>query len=307
LLTKLPVDTLLIVETYDSMSQVVHPDVVWKRGDSSFYMALTPYPFFDSQKENPSLYISTNGVAFNYATKTNPLVPAPTKGFNCDPDIFYDLDGKLKLVYIETVTPEDQFFQMLSFNDSLHFQKTTMRTQKLMQGDDFVLSPTVVTQKDDFHLFYVQLVKDEKQPNLVKHATVKSISDFSSAVFSPINLVFPGDFEPWHVDVFQAEEGSYYMLTHGFYNGKNQWGSSLTEEYVVHLSKSVDLVNWEALGDVVDKSTIPDETTKYVYRATGLSAGNTLAIWYSYVTHENNWRLGLKKIDLSIFEKTNVK
>jgi len=67
-------------------------------------MTITPYAFSDVDLENPSFYISSNGIDFQPPTGgVNPLVFNPSNGYNDDPDLVFDpRSGQYYIYYNET-------------------------------------------------------------------------------------------------------------------------------------------------------------------------------------------------------------
>ena len=98
--------------TYDRSGQSVHPSVTdfkteyglesW--GGFRYWMALTPYPNFNSAFENPSLLVSQDGSKWNNPPGVkSPLVPKPfgliNRNYNSDPDLVYDPDQNTLILY----------------------------------------------------------------------------------------------------------------------------------------------------------------------------------------------------------------
>jgi hypothetical protein len=96
----------LNIPTYDGSNQPVHPSVVWipnKLSGYKYWMAFTPYPDFDSSKENPSIVASNDGVNWEVPQGvTNPLVPAPDTGYYADPALLWD-GTKLYLYWMHSI------------------------------------------------------------------------------------------------------------------------------------------------------------------------------------------------------------
>ena len=78
----------LNIPTPDGSGQCVHPSVVkmpnaWN--GYIYWMAFTPFPNGDYTKENPCIVASNDGINWVVPTGVvNPLVPAPTTGWNAD-------------------------------------------------------------------------------------------------------------------------------------------------------------------------------------------------------------------------------
>lgn len=106
---------VLNIVTYEASGQVVHPDILWDENKKQFWLAITPYPDYQDQFENPCLYYSLDGMHFSDSGINNPLAPAPAQGFNCDPDLFFDRDGGMRLIYVETKTPDFQIIHSQRF------------------------------------------------------------------------------------------------------------------------------------------------------------------------------------------------
>ena len=91
--------------TYEHSGQTVHPSVIdfkteygidtW--GQFRYWMALTPYPNFNSSFENPSLLVSTDGLNWNNPPSfKNPIASKPLGNvggnYNSDPELVFDPD-----------------------------------------------------------------------------------------------------------------------------------------------------------------------------------------------------------------------
>lgn len=98
--------------TYDGSGQSVHPSVVdfkteygidsW--GGFRYWMALTPYPNFNSALENPSILVSKDGLNWiNPPNLKNPLAAKPLglliDTYNSDPELVYDPDQNTLILY----------------------------------------------------------------------------------------------------------------------------------------------------------------------------------------------------------------
>lgn len=295
-LAELPGDTILRIETYDGSNQVVHPDIMWSAIDTSFYLAITPYPFFKNEYENPVIYKSSDGLSFVNYGQPNPLVARPEIGFNCDPDLFLDEDGNKNIVFVET-NKQEQYLVRLTLSSTGEVESKDTLLHQNLKEDDFILSPSISLNRSEKYMAYVELVKDSTIPNKIKLGRFTTFDSIPQINFRDITQILPDNYEAWHIDLI-SEKDSYYLLVHGFYNGKNEHGSSLTEDYTLHLFSSNDMKQWISLGDVLEPKIVPEKNLKYLYRSTGFVKGDTLSIWYSYVTNYDEWRVGFKKVKL---------
>lgn len=285
-IANLPSDTLLTIRTYDGSNQVVHPDILWDK--DHLIMAITPYPFYEDSLENPCLYLSKDGLNFSEFSKgINPLVSVPPIDHNCDPDIIFDKDSNLLIYYLETQRPYSNKVICLKQNRSTNkFERKIVLNYNLLENEHLILSPSIAQLKNDYNLFFVDM-------NLTKNR-IKSIKSSSLAYFDKkktktIHLKFPSYYSPWHLDVIKSGE-IYYLLTNGYY------GKQEDDNYSLFLAESKDLIHWYNNREIITKKDIPDSDMNFVYRSSGLTSNDTLALWYSYVTKSRTWKLGLKKI-----------
>ncbi|MDQ7097155.1 hypothetical protein REC12_26510 [Desulfosporosinus sp. PR] len=102
----------IVTPTYDGSGQSVHPSVLdfktehdidsW--GGFRYWMALTPYPLFNSALENPSILASKDGLNWIIPPGIkNPLAVKPAgflkDTYNSDPELVYDPDQDILILY----------------------------------------------------------------------------------------------------------------------------------------------------------------------------------------------------------------
>lgn len=298
----------LLVQTYEGSNQVVHPDIIWDNMNQKFWLAITPYPDFQDAFENPCLYHSENGMTFLDSGISNPLVEAPNTGFNCDPDIFYDMFGKKHIIYVETKNPLYQILHILHLDKNNSVARDTLWFHAMedpISSSDFILSPTVVRIHNAYGMYYVNLIRSSQFKNEIKFGLFSDLNNLNHSSFEKLDVDIPLNYNPWHIDVFHT--GKFFiMILNGFYGGKyDNNGGSLTSEYSIQVLTSKNGINWHNHGDFLghgnSKSleicTNTDPFFKYVYRGTGLYSENLdlLVLWYSYVTTDNVWKLAVHK------------
>lgn len=300
----------LELTTYDGSNQVVHPDVLWDCETNQILLAITPYPDFQDFYENPSLYVSKDGMGWD--GMKNPLVHAPTGGFNCDPDLFYDLHRKKKLIYVETIRNSHQTVKLIDVEGLPKLKIDTLLFNNFSESKssrEFILSPSLTTHEKKYWCYYVNLRKSAKKNNQVKLGVFEHLDNFDLSSFKEINLPLPDNYSPWHLDVFHTGK-RFIMLLNGFYGGKvDQDGGSVTREYSIQVLSSTNGLDWKNHGDFIGKGNTQSEDIckntdpyfHYVYRGTGFYSEklNILNIWYSYVSTDNVWKLSLQKFYLS--------
>lgn len=103
----------LLIPTYDGSGQANHPSVIDFKTEHNldtfegyrFWMAVTPYPFSDYTLENPSILVSKDGINWlPHPRLKNPGVQKVSsnpkeKKYNSDPELVYDPEQKVLLVY----------------------------------------------------------------------------------------------------------------------------------------------------------------------------------------------------------------
>lgn len=303
LLQKLPNDTVLKFETFDGSGQLVHPDILFvnNNSDKAFYLVATPYPNFDNKNENPSIYKSLDGINFFEPVKSiNPLVPTPVYGHNDDPDMWFNsIANVFNIQYLETMRPDSQNLVLLSGKPGEIWEKKTLIHYNLKKGEKFIVSPSIINENNSSKiLFYVAKDYDKKGHNRVEYLVCKKKKWKKKKHVVP-EIETPAGFTPWHVDVVKSGE-KFYMLLDGFWGNEPVWGEKDINKYTLLLATTNDINKWTVSPvNIVDCTGAPDKECRYIYRSTSMVSGNIMAIWYSYVTFENVWRIAFRKVLLT--------
>ena len=264
----------LDIPTYDGSGQAVHPSLLVQDGGQTqsnsprFVLSFTPYTDTDDRVENPSVVISDDGLSFREEKAgLNPLVPAPEKDHNDDPELFF-ADGKYCILYLETMRPEKQSLILLESADRIHWDKRVLHVEDLTQGHScFMLSPTYVEKDGVAYLFYVN--RDAEGGYRIEHVTGKDIYSLDFGTRNPVKVVNLKDELPWHLAILprKADDmpgGGYIMLlTTASDAEKDAW-------YTLHLARSSNLTDWEldsefALSDCYRSSGFVRDGVLYMY------------------------------------------
>ena len=121
----------LSIPTYEKSGQIVHPDIQIREDPPKYVLAFTPYPNTNDKFENPSIVISDDGLHFHEEKEgLNPLVPAPTKDHNDDPDLTFH-NRVYQMLYLETVRPDYQNLMLLTSKDRINWNKEVFRHEAL--------------------------------------------------------------------------------------------------------------------------------------------------------------------------------
>ena len=213
-LSELPLGKLfrLDIPTYDGSGQAVHPSLLVQDARTSggnpvadgprFVLAFTPYTDTDDRVENPSIVVSDDGLNFREEKPgLNPLVPAPEKDHNDDPDLFYS-NGKYCILYLETMRPEKQSLILLESTDRIHWEKQVIHEERLDQSSGcFMLSPKYIEKDGLSYLFYVN--RDATGGYRIEYVTGK---DVYSLDFADRQVVAVSGLKelPWHIEILSS-------------------------------------------------------------------------------------------------------
>ena len=301
-LSELPLGKLfrLDIPTYDGSGQAVHPSLLVQdaiplsgnpgAGSPRFVLAFTPYTDTDDRVENPSVVVSDDGLNFREEKAgLNPLVPAPEKDNNDDPDLFYS-NGKYGILYLETKRPEKQSLVLLESTDRLNWEKRAIHEERLDQGSRcFMLSPKYIEKDGLSYLFYVN--RDATGGYRIEYVTGK---DVYSLDFAHRNMVVVAGLKelPWHLEILPGER-------HCEDNQPQDWYMLLTtaadaekdSRYTLRIAHSQDLVNWK----LEDGFAVPD-----CYRSSGFIKDGVMYLYLSKIFlpewRRKRWKILLYKI-----------
>ena len=279
---------IIEIPTYDGSNQVVHPDILIK--DNKFYLVITPYPYGNHNYENPSLFVSRNGIEFHPPKGVlNPIVRKPAYGHNDDPDILFNSKKQMfYLYYLETRRYNHQYVVLLNSIDGINWSKTNIIEYYFRKADPFIVSPAVIMRDKHYKMFYVDITKIPHKIRYIKSSDGKK---WNKNKPYGIHIDYPYFFSPWHINIFE-HNGKYYMLLNG-YKG------IFWHKQDLHLAVSDNLIDWHFIKEPIVSSSKAFYNSTRIYRSTGLIHNNHLFVWFSFRTQDKRWHLGVKKISLA--------
>lgn len=284
-----PQELILSIPTYDGTGQVVHPDILYyqdAQGNHCYYLVATPYPYGNNKFENPSLYISQDGIRFNEPYKNmNPLVKAPLRGFNCDPDLSYDVKSQnFRIYYMETQRPDSQNIILLQSQDTKNWTRQRVIHNELTNKRIFFLSPAVICKDSLYYMFWVNV--SGQVPAIQFYISPDGINwDLSHS--DTIQTVYPEKFYPWHIDIIEYKNRYYLLCSGTFYNPD------------LYLAVSPDLVHWEFTTRPLLQHSPQFYYSRQIYRSTGIIKNDQLLLWFSFQTLNQEWLIGFKRYALA--------
>ena len=259
----------LDIPTYDGSGQAVHPSLLVSSDTPRFVLSFTPETDTDDRVENPSVVISDDGLNFREEKPgLNPLVPAPEKDHNDDPDLFCH-DGKYCILYLETMRPEKQSLVLLESTDRLRWEKRVLHQENLDSGSGcFMLSPKYLEKDGVSYLFYVN--RDAPDGYRIEYVAGRGIGSLD---FACRNIVTVTGLKalPWHLDIipYHTEKGqSWCMLL------TTASGPEKDALYTLRLAESHDLMHW---------SLRPGLEIQDCYRSSGFIRDGVLYLYISKI------------------------
>ncbi|OMF37427.1 hypothetical protein BK133_05065 [Paenibacillus sp. FSL H8-0548] len=309
----------LLMMTYDFSGRVVHPDVYkvysnfGRNGEETaatyagytYWMVATPFPMANDNYENPSLWVSNDGV--NWVVPlgyTNPIVaPVDAAGsvvpfvntvtsgaFNSDPDWLIDPDDDrgtyMKMIYRagNTATLTNKIMYTESGDGGIIWSAPY---ECYVDNVNHNLSPAIVRLGvNSFEMYYVETTITASLVYTIKKRTSNNMKLWSA----PINVnipTLPSGRRPWHIDAIKTHTGVELLL--------NTNPASAHSPDALFILSSTDRVNFilENNGNPVVTPSGSGWDDSYIYRGTFTKRSDGYyQIWYSAMDHDGNYRIG---------------
>ncbi|MBU9725587.1 hypothetical protein [Diplocloster modestus] len=286
-----------LIPSYDGSNQTTHPSVLYFPDGFQgyeYWMAMTPYPFNDGGYEDPSVLVSRDGRSWQEPVGvTNPLVPRPAVGHNCDVELCYEPKLKeLRLYYVEADDIRRSWVKLLRSRDGSHWEGPQVVLEDPGQMYS-ILSPAIQQRKDgSWQMWYVDSGNTgfENQNNKVRSRI--SLDGLLWGEETTCNdLAQPGH-QIWHISVWRDPATD---VLHAFYpaypDGTNCDYCSL---FYARKDPGQD---WETYSDaVLDPGPKGAWDDFCIYRASFLldEPGDKLKLWYGgKKKSDSSWNMGL--------------
>ena len=290
---------LLALETFDGSGQAVHPDAAltpagW--GETTNQLFVTPYPYGDASKENPSLYSGKTFLNWTVpAGVTNPVV-RPVSGYLSDPDHVFNPETNELWLYYRSVTSDNEIFLVRGRGPS-----TWSAPALVARGENHtIVSPTVVRRATGDWMMWAVNSGPVGCGSASTTVDVRTSSDGMTWSAPIATDLAEQDSYPWHIDVEWIPSRQEFWAT---YNVKIA-GSCTTA--ALHLARSPDGIHWTpALGPVLVREAIP-EFRDIVYRASLIydPRADAVTLWYSGARYEGGrytWRIATELVSGPVF------
>jgi hypothetical protein len=265
----------LVTPTYDGSGQAMHPGILYFPDGwhgFKYWLVVTPYPNYDSTKENPSILVSNDNVAWDPPPGLiNPV--APGNGNLADGDLFYDeASDQLWLYYLDKSSGARLVRKTSS--DGV----TWSAAESLASGTANTLVSPAVDKIGD--TYYVWSVNPGPAGSSTTSSTVEYRTSTDGRNWSPpqtANISQRG-YVIWHLDVVNADpQGEIWMVFAAYPVDRTSGYTKL------FFAKSTDGVNWSTFDQPVLSPTASGWDNGEIYRSTLIydSSSDGLRIWYS--------------------------
>ncbi len=277
----------LVIPTYDGSGQATEPKVLyfplgWH--GFSYWMAMTPYPYSDASKENPSILVSSDGQTWRVPQGlVNPVAPQAGRNLD-DPELFYDASSdELWLYYLEEVQTYAQLMLRTS-SDGIQWS-----------------SPVLLFTRPNYQLFSPTVAKNGGQYLLWGiNSGLTGCSAPSTEVFLEDSLdgrtwsppqtlqISQSGFVIWHISVIwvQAKQ-EFWTLYAAYPDGSNCGRTSL------FFARSPDGIHWITYSK---PAMVPGKgwDSRSIYRSTLVYHPDMdlLQVWFSADGDNYVWSIG---------------
>ena len=276
---------VLDITTYDGSGEITHPDVV--RGGPGLgwlWMAVTPYPNSDTDKENPSMFQSHNGRFWRIPKGlANPVVTPPTSGYLSDPDLVFDEATQRFWMYYRQVTQSLNNIMLVRSFDGVHWGAPI---QVLSVPSHEAVSPTVVHNAPaaPWMMWTVNTKAYGCRSTVTNIERRTSRDGINWSIPYGTDLAQPGQ-TVWHLDVeWVPARSEYWALYNTYPNG----GSCATD--AVYFARSSDGISWTTYPSPVIRKGVLPAFRDLVYRSSMLISDNadSVRLYVSGAIFENS-------------------
>jgi hypothetical protein len=287
----------LVIPTYDGSGQATEPKVLyfplgWH--GFSYWMAMTPYPYSDHSKENPSILVSSDGQAWRVPPGlVNPVVPHAGAPLD-DPELIYNASSdELWLYYLEEILPGNTLLLLTTSSDGIRWSSPIqLSSNKNYQ----MVSPTVGHDGSRYLLWGINSGSAGCSAPSTEVFLENSADGRTWSSPQTLQLSQPG-FVIWHISVtwVQAKQ-EFWTLYAAYPDGTNCGRTSL------FFARSPDGIHWITYSK---PAMVPGKgwDSRSIYRSTMVYHPDVdlLQIWFSAQGDNNVWSIGFTERSYSDF------
>lgn len=256
----------------DGLSQHTHPSVIYQ--DGKYILAASPFPFSDTSKENPYIYVSDDGIDFSLE-KGQLLALPDTKAYLSDPEIQFKSDAYF-LYYRESLRTEKitKIYKRCSKDLKEWSEPVT-----LLETSESFLSPSAISYNGTDYIYAVNCHRDGTDlcRYIEKNGKIHPVCEILSVKGVPEDRII------WHVDV-EIIKNKFVAI---FTLSTDKSGKNSKIYYAVGNDDG-------SIWTVVDKINLYENEEKYfknIYKASIVDIGGTIKLYVSAMNKKNAWHI----------------
>jgi hypothetical protein len=257
----------LNIPTYEGSGEITHPDILvftkpWN--GYLYWLAATPYPGRNERFENPSVFVSNDGIGWTVPEGLkNPIAGPPPSGHLSDPDIIYLKEAGIRVYYRWTDGTHEKIFSIMSGDG-----RKWSRPVEIIAGlEGEIVSPSVSVKGSIYYMFSVNA--GGKTPVVEMRKSQDGLK-WSEAKIAEIPY---SEEKIWHIDVGYIESRREFWMLSLRYPSSSLYLSISKDGQRFHnlvsplLTKSADNNAWDGYG---------------LYRSTfHITDGGEFLLWYA--------------------------
>lgn len=280
---------------YLKESEGTHPDILYFPegwNGYEYWMSFTPFPnggltingiSINDVYENPCIIVSHDGINWTEpAGISNPLVPAPTFGYNNDPDIVFVRDS-LYMYFNETDTVNRVVrMKLMKSANGINWTAPQMVMSEFSYHE---VSPTTIFENNTHKMWYVRIPANNAPASNIIYRTSPDGINWSDTTV--VNISIP-NYVIWHIDILK--HGSTYRGIFASY--KVGTSSGKTELFY---GESSDGLTWSVNATPILKPAPGSWDAQNIYRSTFIIQGPKIRVWYAAKKQNANpreWHIG---------------
>lgn len=263
-----------------------------------WWMVQTPFYGRNSSIENPILYYSDDNVFPKNWVPTKIIASTPSKGFNSDPNLFFD-NGKLWVFWREFMTPLCDSLHVSKVTvgvysiDGIHFSSPRLYLTHKDLSSDSEQAPVIIRKNNKYYFYATNYQYSPKRKNngiAIWEGSSLENPDFklikitkSKAVFTcdrmkqlriGSHLLFvpkPLKHDVWHFDLYEYKNNLYMFSV-------SEWGDNIM------LGIADDKDNFRTFSLPLVNNHYIEKFTKhrvYFYKPTGYIKNDTIYLYFT--------------------------
>lgn len=281
---------LNIVDSYGD-DEAYHPKVIYFKDSFNgykYWMAYSPYPKADDEKENPHIAVSNDMINWQEPDGfKNPLEGTPKdyirkEVYNSDPHILYNEDTKQLEVWWRYVDNRDYsviIYRKVS-NDGINWSEKEVVIKQNRKKQDY-LSPSIIYENGTYRMWYISGRRK------FEYVESKDLKEWTDPVRMNLNYSNK-ELSSWHLDVIHTDIGYEMVISASIKDERNRMN--------LYYSYSEDNNDWTDPKVILTPSFATDNwDNKGIYRSSILKIDDEYYLFYSGISVSGERGVGLIK------------